>query len=156
MYLRYSTRDYAHYASSLLFNQERTMASTWNGESGWRRYGAKILNSRVFAPMKKPCSINSSNRAFNSARHPPFQSFGGLSNYGSPGWTRTNDKVVTLYPIVSNRSGLSHHPRLNVRVLGACEGYWLSILTPSLCTFLSTAKDYPFDRLRSRLPYPKT
>ncbi len=68
--------------------------------------------------------------------------------FGSPGRTRTCDLLVTVYPDISTRSGLSHHPVS--RMSGAIRAYWLISSSLSLCTFSLTY--ISFSELRSGLP----
>lgn len=45
-----------------------------------------------------------------------------LAKYGSPGWIRTSDLILTDSPLVTKRSGLSHHPE-------GCQVYSLYTFT---------------------------
>ncbi len=59
---------------------------------------------------------------------------------GSPGRTRTSDRVVTSTPYVSIRLGLSHSRKScsSFKGSGAIEAYWLGSSPHSLCTFPPT------------------
>src|SRR5262245_31668347 len=60
-----------------------------------------------------------------------------IKDVGSSGRTRTYNPPVTLRPMFSHRSGLSH--QLSIESCRALLGsYWFGSSTPSLCTFLPT------------------